>query len=452
MTLVNDDHSPFIPSTQKEVKFSVYHRDNIPELMSINEPDDKIISFDGEMIDLVFSINLHEASELGINVSSALGKIGDYYWNALVGKDGDYRVISIELDKLASGDQITISLYTEEIHPSGDDNKTYIMSHLYADTSWTYNVEYLGDYNHSGYAEDGIIIDHEDIDALVQHWGGNSDDDYRYELGPCWNGNSCQPQDAPYLHADFDQMWDIEDLQSLMVMWNYSPPPSGRVSARKAMEELGVQPVIQFKNENLIMMLPKYDQSIRHIWFQVYIPEDSRLIYTSASFSGQFDMALHREYPEENIVQWSLVNMEGQGDIEDIMLGIVETDAQRNQSLEIQYKITSKEGILSSGTLPLNYLPIPDEFELNQAYPNPFNPVTTLQYALPVESDIVISVHDIQGRLVAYLENDLKSAGYYEAVWNASNHASGLYIIRMNAYGLDNKLQFNKLQKIMLVK
>ena len=49
-------------------------------------------------------------------------------------------------------------------------------------------------------------------------------------------------------------------------------------------------------------------------------------------------------------------------------------------------------------------------------------------------------------------ENDLKSAGYYEAVWNASNHASGLYIIRMNAYGLDNKLQFNKLQKIMLVK
>ena len=78
--------------------------------------------------------------------------------------------------------------------------------------------------------------------------------------------------------------------------------------------------------------------------------------------------------------------------------------------------------------------------------------MTTLQYALPVESDIVISIHDMQGRLVTYLENDLKSAGYYEAVWNASNHASGLYFIRMNAYGPDNTLRFNKLQKIMLVK
>ena len=78
--------------------------------------------------------------------------------------------------------------------------------------------------------------------------------------------------------------------------------------------------------------------------------------------------------------------------------------------------------------------------------------MTTLQYALPVESDIVISVHDMQGRLVTYLENRHKLAGYYETVWNASNHASGIYFIRMNIYGPDNTLWFNKLQKIMLVK
>jgi hypothetical protein len=58
----------------------------------------------------------------------------------------------------------------------------------------------------------------------------------------------------------------------------------------------------------------------------------------------------------------------------------------------------------------------------------------------------------MQGRLVSYLENGLKSPGYYEAVWNASNHASGLYFIHMNVYRSDNKLQFKKLQKIMLVK
>ena len=78
--------------------------------------------------------------------------------------------------------------------------------------------------------------------------------------------------------------------------------------------------------------------------------------------------------------------------------------------------------------------------------------MTTLQYILPVESDIVISVHNMQGRLVTYLDNGLKLAGYYETVWNASNHASGVCFISMNVYGLDDTLRFNKLQKIMLVK
>jgi len=120
--------------------------------------------------------------------------------------------------------------------------------------------------------------------------------------------------------------------------------------------------------------------------------------------------------------------------------------------LEFQYQVTSIDGLLSSGTMMVEYMPLPDDFELSQAYPNPFNPVTTLQYALPLESDIVISVHDMQGRLVTYLANGLKSAGYYEADWNASNHASGMYFIRMNVYNSEHSLQFSKMQKIILVK
>jgi hypothetical protein len=130
----------------------------------------------------------------------------------------------------------------------------------------------------------------------------------------------------------------------------------------------------------------------------------------------------------------------------------LDAQSREPQELEFQYQVTSMDGLLSSGTMMVEYMPLPDDFELSQAYPNPFNPVTTLQYALPVESDIVLSVHDMQGRFVTYLENGRKSAGYYKTVWNASNNASGLYFIRLNAYDLDNTLRFNKLQKIMLVK
>ena len=63
-----------------------------------------------------------------------------------------------------------------------------------------------------------------------------------------------------------------------------------------------------------------------------------------------------------------------------------------------------------------------------------------------------LSVFNVLGRKVSDLTSGFKSAGYYEAVWDGSNHSSGLYFIRMNAYGPDNTLRFNKLQKIMLVK
>jgi hypothetical protein len=122
------------------------------------------------------------------------------------------------------------------------------------------------------------------------------------------------------------------------------------------------------------------------------------------------------------------------------------------QMLEIKYKISTKNRILSSGSQILTLSSIPDKFDLSPAYPNPFNPSTMIRYDLPVDAEMVLSVYNIQGRLITYLENGFKSAGYYEAIWNASNHASGMYFIRMNVYNSEHRLQFSKMQKIILVK
>ena len=54
------------------------------------------------------------------------------------------------------------------------------MGNLFSDSTWSYNVEYLGDFNHSAYDGNGIIIDHEDIDLLIQHWGGSEVYDYNF--------------------------------------------------------------------------------------------------------------------------------------------------------------------------------------------------------------------------------------------------------------------------------
>ncbi len=78
--------------------------------------------------------------------------------------------------------------------------------------------------------------------------------------------------------------------------------------------------------------------------------------------------------------------------------------------------------------------PLPEKFGLENAYPNPFNPVTTVNFKLPIESQVHIQVFDIQGRLIETLSNGIMmSGGYHSVIWNADDHSSGLYIVKMLA-------------------
>ena len=114
--------------------------------------------------------------------------------------------------------------------------------------------------------------------------------------------------------------------------------------------------------------------------------------------------------------------------------------------------IANQKSIGSTSSSAFEYIPVPNDFKLSPAYPNPFNPSTNIHYAVPIDMHIKISVYDILGQEVSILASGFTASGYYETVWDGSDHASGIYFIRMNAYDEGNTLQFNKIQKIMLVK
>lgn len=81
---------------------------------------------------------------------------------------------------------------------------------------------------------------------------------------------------------------------------------------------------------------------------------------------------------------------------------------------------------------------MPTEFALKQNYPNPFNPSTQIQYALPSESRVVISIYDLTGRKVRTLVNEVQSAGHRSVMWNATNEigrpvSAGMYIYTIQA-------------------
>jgi hypothetical protein len=74
---------------------------------------------------------------------------------------------------------------------------------------------------------------------------------------------------------------------------------------------------------------------------------------------------------------------------------------------------------------------LPDNYEILGTYPNPFNPTTTIRYALPEAGRVSLQVFDVSGRLVATLADGVRDAGYHEATFDASSLASGVYLYRL---------------------
>ena len=89
---------------------------------------------------------------------------------------------------------------------------------------------------------------------------------------------------------------------------------------------------------------------------------------------------------------------------------------------------------------------IPEDYSLAQNFPNPFNAVTELSYALPMAGHVRLAIYDITGRLVATLVNEEQPAGEYRVTFDASKLPSGVYIYRLEAGA------FISQQKMVLLK
>lgn len=85
---------------------------------------------------------------------------------------------------------------------------------------------------------------------------------------------------------------------------------------------------------------------------------------------------------------------------------------------------------------------LPSKYELMANYPNPFNPTTNIQFALPANSNVKLTVVNALGQVVAELVNGALSAGVHDVSWNATNMTSGIYFYSIQA---DNFVQTRKM-------
>ncbi len=112
---------------------------------------------------------------------------------------------------------------------------------------------------------------------------------------------------------------------------------------------------------------------------------------------------------------------------------------------ESQFTLTAAYSALSAADEATN---VPKEFALHPAYPNPFNPSTTITFDVPIDSRHAVSLqlYDIKGQLVETLVNEVFPAGSHSIQWNPVNLSSGLYIVQLKA----GETVFN--QKITFIK
>jgi hypothetical protein len=85
---------------------------------------------------------------------------------------------------------------------------------------------------------------------------------------------------------------------------------------------------------------------------------------------------------------------------------------------------------------------IPREFSLQQNFPNPFNPLTTISFSIPQRSFVSLKIFDVIGREVATIVSENLLPGSYQRQWNAVNNSSGVYFYRLQTPGY---IQTNKL-------
>ncbi|MCB9219019.1 MAG: T9SS type A sorting domain-containing protein, partial [Ignavibacteriales bacterium] len=120
-------------------------------------------------------------------------------------------------------------------------------------------------------------------------------------------------------------------------------------------------------------------------------------------------------------------------------------NVERNRDLVAEFKLLV--------SVEINDNEIPEYYYISNAYPNPFNPATTIQFGLPEPSIVNVKIYNTNGQLVENLIGNVNlPAGNYANRFNAQNLSSGIYFYHIFAQSNISEKNFTKVGKLVLIK
>jgi len=182
---------------------------------------------------------------------------------------------------------------------------------------------------------------------------------------------------------------------------------------------------------------------IRHA--QLRTDGETLSLVTDGSPAGiQLEVSGDFELEEPEIDGWQLYSSESQI----IMVSLDGTPLSDELLFQYTGDLTIEYAIVAGweGTVEPDILNAPASAFLYKPYPNPFNPTTTIEYFLPADGIVELTLYDIRGRVLLELYNGLQVSGYHRFLVDLSDQASGIYFLGLQA--ADTRMN----QKLMLLK
>jgi len=325
-------------------------------------------------------------------------------------------------DGFASSDTISVTINPEVTNLFGyglDGDGDGVPGDAY---SYSYYVQMLADYDTS------FTVDALDLATFVQ---ALEEDDLTKELGPLTGS-------APHFYVSPDSDLNIEDVMGFVMMWNWYVTTHG---GQLRLYENAGNPIEFDSNEDSIF----FDLPPGVIAYEVQIQHDPKSItFGTVNSNGIVKI----QDTDEELGLFNLICSSKEETRVVIPINISEEEANVTFSIRT---IGFDRTIISQQTKKMTIENIPDQFALHNNYPNPFNPVTTIRYDLPLGTDVHLVVFDILGREVRTLVNEKQEAGFKSIRWNGKNDmgqqvSAGMYFYRIQAGS------FSKVQKMVLLK
>ena len=144
------------------------------------------------------------------------------------------------------------------------------------------------------------------------------------------------------------------------------------------------------------------------------------------------------------ILKINYENKERNNNLDSLTFSLSNFELANNPKFLLKYSVEDTSITMSKNKSEKTYFPF--KFNLKKAYPNPFNPTTTINYEIAHETNVNLTIINLIGQTIENLVSEIKQPGHHTTQWNANDVSSGIYLIQMNT------LNYSATQKIILLK